>query len=119
MSEPIESEKKIAMHPIPGQPHNIHITTQFNEQLSAFETRIDHDDGICGQEFLIAAATFLRHITMVYTNALVHSFEQQGQLDLAQFSIKVAEATNSMALALGAMAGTEPSDLTDMKDRLV
>jgi len=119
--EKIESQKKIALQPIPGQQHTITLTAQFNEQLSAFETTIDHDDGICGQELLVCAATFLNHVSMVYAQALGPTFAQQGLHDVAKAALTNAHTLQQIASVLGVMAGSDDRhvDLSELKDKLV
>jgi len=118
----MESQKQIALYPT-GEKHNVTMTTQFNQQLSAFETEIDHDNGMCGQEMLVAAATFLNHISMVYRDALAPTFKHNhpDKPELVQAALNVANLTSEISGVLSTAAGSEPKhvNIEALKDRLM
>lgn len=118
----MESQKQIALYPT-GDKHNISMTTQFNAQLSAFETEIDHDDGVCGQELLVAAATFLNHISMVYREALATAFKgnHPDKPELEQAALNIAKLTGEISGVLSTAAGSETKhvNIEALKDRLM
>ena len=115
------SNKSISLMPISNQKHHLMLTSEFNAQLSAFETSIDHDNGMCGQEFLVMGATFLNHIAGIYENALAVTFQRDNQGELAEAARNNARVLQDISKVLGVMAGSEPEhvDLSALKERLM